>query len=125
MRIIEQKLTEIVGDCINDKYTKSFSKRLSKRDTVEYDHEGSQVTVFLWNSAIVKVDTKEKRVILDSCNYHTNTTKSRLNAFIQQFDPQVGGIFQKNWTWYQWNRCVLTREDKSVEFNGKYEFTVN
>jgi len=91
---------------------------------VEYDHEGSQVTVFLWNSPIVKVDTKERRMILDSCNYHTNTTKSRLNAFIQYFDPQVGGIYQKNWMWYRWARCALTGEDNPVEFNGKHEFTV-
>jgi len=124
MRIIEQKLTEIVGDCINDKYTKSFSKRLSKRDTVEYDHEGSQVTVFLWNSAIVKVDTKERRMVLSSCSYETNTTKSRLNAFIRQFDGQAGGIYQEKWIWYRWNRCVLTGEDNPVEFNGKYEFDV-
>ena len=125
MRIIEDKLTEIVQDCLLGKYTKSFSKSPSRRDRVEYDHEGSQVVVFLWNSAIVKVDTKEKRVILDSCSYHTNTTKSRLNAFIQQFDSQVGGIFQKDWTWYRWTRCVLTGEDNPVEFNGKYEFAVN
>jgi hypothetical protein len=124
MRIIEDKLTKIVQDCLLGKYTKSFSKSPSRRDRVEYDHEGSQVTVFLWNSAIVKVDTKEKRVILDSCNYHTNTTKSRLNAFIQQFDSQVGGIYQKNWTWYQWTREPLTETDKSVEFNGNYEFVV-
>ena len=125
MRIIEQKLTEIVQDCMLGKYTKSFSKSPSRRDVVEYDHERSQVTVFLWNSAIVKVDTKEKSMVLDSCRYHTNTTKSRLNAFIQQFDSQVGGIYQKDWTWYQWTRCVLTGEDNPVEFNGKYEFAVN
>ena len=125
MRIIEDKLCEIVQECLRGKYTKSFSKSPPRRDVIEYDHEGSQVTVFLWNSPIVKVDTKERRMILDSCNYHTNTTKSRLNAFMQYFDSQVGGIYQKNWTWYRWDRCVLTGEDKSVEFNGKYEFAVN
>ena len=126
MRIIEQKLTEIVEDCFNGKYTKSFSKRLSKRDLVEYDHERSQVTVFLWISPIVRVTnlyTKERRMIVRSCGHHTNTTKSRLNAFIQYFDPQVGGIYQKNWMWYQWTREPLTETDKSVEFNGKYEFS--
>ena len=125
MRKIERKLTKIVDMCLLGKCTKSFTKRLSKRDVVEYDHEGSQVTVFLWNSAIVKVDTKEKRMILDSCSYHTNTTKSRLNAFHQRFAPYVGGIYQKNWTWYRWTRLLLTGEDKSVEFNGKYEFAVD
>ena len=124
MRVIEQKLTEIVGDCFNGKYTKSFSKSPSKRDRVKYDHEGSQVTVFLWNSAIVKMDIKERRMIVRSCGHRTNTTKSRLNAFIQQFDSQVGGIFQKNWTWYQWTREPLLETDKSVEFNGNYEFVV-
>ena len=125
MRIIEDKLTEIVRKCLNGNYTKSFSKSPSRRDRVEYNHERSQVTVFLWNSAIVKVDTKERRMILDSCSYHTNTTKSRLNSFIQHFDPQVGGIYQKNWTWYQWTREPLLETDKSVEFNGNYEFVVS
>mgnify|MGYP003629242769 FL=1 len=124
MRVIEQKLTEIVGDCFNGKYTKSFSKSPSKRDRVKYDHEGSQVTVFLWNSAIVKMDIKERRMIVRSCGHRTNTTKSRLNSFIQQFDSQVGGIYQKNWTWYQWTREPLLETDKSVEFNGNYEFVV-
>ena len=124
MRIIERKLTKIVGKCLDGNHTKSFTKRLSKRDRIEYDHDGSQVTVFLWNSPIVRVDTKEKRMVLDSCNYETNTTKSRLNAFIRQFDGQVSGIYQKNWTWYRWTRCLLTGEDNPVEFNGKYEFDV-
>ena len=124
MRIIEQKLTRIVEKCLTGKYTKSFSKSLSKRDRVEYDHEGSQVTVFLWNSAIVKVATKERRMVLRSCGHETNTTKSRLNSFIQHFDPQVGGIYQKNWAWYQWTREPLLETDKSVEFNGNYEFVV-
>ena len=122
MRKIERQLTETVDKCLNGKYTKSFSKRLSKRDTIKYDHGGSQVTVFLWNSPIVRVDTKEKRMILDSCNYETNTTKSRLNSFTRCFDPQGRGIFQKNWTWYLSTRCVLTGEHKPTEFNGKYEF---
>jgi len=124
MRIIEDKLCEIVQECLRGRFTKSFSKRLSKRDLVEYDHEGSQVTVFLWNSPIVRVNTKERRMIVRSCGHHTNTTKSRLNAFIQYFDPQVGGIYQKNWMWYRWARCALTGEDNPVEFNGKHEFTV-
>jgi len=63
-------------------------------------------------------------MVLRSCGYTTNTTKSRLNAFIQYFDPQVGGIYQKNWMWYQWTREPLTETDKSVEFNGKYEFSI-
>tara|TARA_Y100000310_G_scaffold246928_1_gene252388 strand:+ start:245 stop:619 length:375 start_codon:yes stop_codon:yes gene_type:complete len=124
MRKIEDKLCEIVQECLRGNYTKSFSKSLTKRDRVEYDHESSQVTVFLWNSAIVRVDTKERSMIVQSCGYEFNTTKSRLNAFIQYFDPQLGGIFQKNWIWYRWARCALTGEDNPVEFNGKHEFTV-
>ena len=125
MRKIEDKLCEIVQECLRGRFTKSFSKSPSRRDTVEYDHEGSQVTVFLWNSAIVKMDIKERRMILRSCGHKTNTTKSRLNSFIQHFDPQVGGIYQKNWTWYQWTREPLLGTDKSVEFNGNYEFVVS
>jgi hypothetical protein len=124
MRIIEDKLTRITHQCLLGNHTKSFTKRLTKRDRVEYDHEGSQVTVFLWNSPVVKVDTKERSMIVQSCGHETNTTKSRLNSFIQKFDSQVGGIYQKNWIWYRWARCALTGEDNPVEFNGKHEFTV-
>ena len=123
MRIIEDKLCEIVDECRRGKYTKSFTKRLSRRDRVEYDHEGSQVTVFLWKSPIVRLNTKEKRMIVQSCGHESNTTKSRLNAFMSYFDSQVSGIFQKNWVWYRWTREPLTGTDKSVEFNGKYEFS--
>ena len=123
MRKIERQLTETVGKCLNGNYTKSFSKRLSKRDRIEYDHEGSQVTVFLWKSPIVRVNTKEKRMIVQRCGHESNTTKSRLNAFTRIFDSQGSGIFQKNWVWYRWTREPLTGTDKSVEFNGKYEFS--
>ena len=122
MRKIERQLGKIVDQCLLGNYTKSFSKRLSKRDTVEYDHDRSQVTVFLWNSPIVRVDTKERSMIVQSCGHESNTTKSRLNSFTRFFDPQGRGIFQKNWTWYVSTRCVLTGEHKPMEFNGKYEF---
>ena len=122
MRKIERQLTETVDKCLNRNYTKSFSKRLSKRDRIEYDHEGSQVTVFLWRSPIVRVDTKERSMIVQSCGHESNTTKSRLNSFTRFFDPQGRGIFQKNWTWYLSTRCVLTGEHMSTEFKGKYEF---
>jgi len=124
MRKIEDKLCEIVDECRRGNYTKSFSKRLSKRDRIEYDHEGSQVTVFLWRSPIVRVNTKERRMIVQSCGHESNTTKSRLNSFMQYFGSQVGGIYQKNWVWYRWQREPLTETDKSVEFNGKYEFSI-
>ena len=122
MRKIERQLTKIVDMCLLGKCTKSFTKRLSKRDVVEYDHDGSQVTVFLWNSPIVRVNTKERSMIVQSCGHESNTTKSRLNSFTRFFDPQGRGIFQKNWTWYVSTRCVLTGEHKPMEFNGKYEF---
>ena len=122
MRIIEQKLTETVDKCLNGNYTKSFSKRLSKRDRIEYDHEGSQVTVFLWRSPIVRVDTKERSMIVQSCGHESNTTKSRLNSFTRFFDPQGRGIIQKNWTWYLTTIDPLLGIPKYLDFNGKYKF---
>ena len=125
MRIIEVKLCEIVQECLRGRFTKSFSKSPSKRDTVEYDHGRQQVTVFLWDSPIVKLDIDERSMTVQSCGHETNTTKSRLNSFMSYFDSQVTGIYQKNWTWYRWDRCLLTGGDNSVEFNGKHEFAVN
>ena len=122
MRKIERQLTETVDKCLNGNYTKSFSKRLSKRDRIEYDHDGSQVTVFLWNSPIVRVDTKERRMIVQSCGHESNTTKSRLNSFTRFFDPQGRGIIQKNWTWYLTTIDPLLGIPKYLDFNGKYKF---
>ena len=122
MRKIERQLTETVDKCLNGKYTKSFTKRLSKRDRIEYDHDGSQVTVFLWRSPIVRVDTKERRMIVQSCGHQTNTTKSRLNSFSLFFDPKRRGIIQKNWEWYVTAIDPLLGTPKLLNFNGKYEF---
>ena len=124
MRKIEDKLCEIVQECLRGKFTKSFSKSPTKRDTVEYDHGRQQVAVFLWDPPIVKLDIDERSMIVQSCGHESNTTKSRLNSFMQYFGSQVGGIYQKNWTWYRWQREPLTETDKSVEFNGKYEFSI-
>jgi hypothetical protein len=122
MRKIERQLTETVDKCLNGKFTKSFTKRLSKRDVIEYNHEDSQVTVFLWRSPIVRVDTKERRMIVQSCGHQSNTTKSRLNSFTRFFDPQGRGIIQKNWTWYVTAVDPLLGIPKLLDFNGKYEF---
>jgi hypothetical protein len=55
--------------------------------------------VYLHGNHIATVTDTE--VILFDGGYQSNTTKSRLNAIINEFtDGTKNGVFQKNWTWF-------------------------
>jgi hypothetical protein len=53
------------------------------------------------------------KMILSSCGWVTNTTKSRLNSILHHYN--LGGIFQKDYVWY----C-----DKG-EFEDNMEFAIS
>ena len=42
---------------------------------------------------------KQGKVVLDTCGYHTNTTKTRINQAANQFGIPIH-VFQKNFEWY-------------------------
>ena len=66
--------------------------------TVMIDPENAdQATVYLHGNRIAQV-CSEFVAIFDG-GWQSNTTKSRLNALIQEFSFK-GGIFQKNFNWY-------------------------
>ena len=45
------------------------------------------------------INTAFYNVVLDSCRWHTPTTKSRLNALLAEFRPG-NAVFQKAGAWY-------------------------
>ena len=74
----------------------------SKDNTcVTYDPTNNMsAEVFLHGNHIATV-TDNDLTLYSGGGWFTNTTKSRLNALINEFsEPISNGIFQKNWNWY-------------------------
>ena len=66
---------------------------------VEYNENTNCSTVVLHRTAIAVYDHKNEALKLNSGGYTTNTTKSRLNAILQEV--KFGAyVFQKNFNWF-------------------------
>ena len=72
----------------------------SKSNTVTtFDNTLENCFVYLHGNHIATYNYANKKLELYSGGgWFTNTTKSRLNALIQEFSK--GGIFQKNFNWF-------------------------
>ena len=89
MRKIEQSMNTAIRNRIN------WS---GGNTAVIVDSENADlVEVFLHGNRIAQI-CSEFVAIFDG-GWQSNTTKSRLNALLQEFRPQVG-VFQKDWTWF-------------------------
>ena len=65
----------------------------------ECNIHGEQSKVFLHGNHIATV-TDDALTLFDG-GWQSNTTKSRLNALINEFcDGTKTGVFQKNWNWF-------------------------
>ena len=61
--------------------------------------EGTLSKVYLHGNLIAKVG--DDFVTIFDGGWQSNTTKSRLNALINEFtDGRQNGVFQKNWSWF-------------------------
>ena len=76
---------------------------------VEYNENSNCSNVFLHGHNIATVDHGTNSVKLSSCGWETVTTKSRLNAILQEVKTGFG-IFQKNFEWF------LNGQGKTVDF---------
>ena len=59
----------------------------------------TEVNVMLHGNCIAWFDTASNDFNISSAGWETNTTKSRLNAILEEFAP-VRRVFQKNWQWF-------------------------
>ena len=59
----------------------------------------NRALVYLHGNLIANVDNNDIQ-IFDGGGYQTVTTKSRLNAIIEEFIMPAAGVFQKNWEWF-------------------------
>ena len=57
------------------------------------------VEVYLHGNHIASLDTATHELTLKDGGWQSNTTKSRLNALLDEFVPSMR-IFQNDWTWY-------------------------
>ena len=66
---------------------------------VNYNSNTNCSTICLHGHQIATVDHNLKAVKLSSCGYTTVTTKSRLNAILEEVKYGCR-VFQKNWDWF-------------------------
>ena len=88
MRKIEMMMNSAI------RYRKNFS---SGNTTVRSYKES--VDVYLHGNHIATLDTATHALTLKDGGWQAVTTKSRLNALLDEFVPSMG-IFQKDWVWF-------------------------
>ena len=88
MRKIEMMMNSAI------RYRKNFS---SGNTTVRAFRES--VEVYLHGNNIASLDTATHALTIIDGGWQSNTTKSRLNALLEEFVPSMR-IFQNDWTWY-------------------------
>ena len=96
MRKIEEQMNHAI------RYRKNWA---GSNTTVRSFKES--VDVYLHGNHIASLDTATHALTLKDGGWQSNTTKSRLNALLDEFVPDTG-IFQKNWTWYLSDRLTGT-----------------
>ena len=66
---------------------------------VEYNSTTNCSSVYLHGHQIATFDHDTLALKLSSCGWTTNTTKSRLNAILDEV-KYGAKVFQKNWNWF-------------------------
>ena len=90
MRLIEKQMNFALSNRAN--WSKSNT-------SVVYNSNTNCSSVYLHGHQIATLDHNTQALKLSSCGYTTNTTKSRLNAILDEIDYGCK-VFQKNWNWY-------------------------
>ena len=84
----------------------------SSNTRVEYNENTNCSSVYLHGHQIATFEHNLKAVKLSSCGWQTNTTKSRLNAILDEVKWGCK-VFQKNFNWF-----VSYNEDTKDFFDG-------
>ena len=101
MRQIEREMNTAIRNKQN------FSK---SNTMVSYDAAENLSSVFLHGNRIADFDHAKGKAWISSCGWESVTTKSRLNAFLDEVAYGVG-IFQKNWQWFLHDRRTTATID--------------
>ena len=94
MRKIEMEMNSAI------RYRRNFSKaNTSVRCFKNRNGITTDVDVYLHGNHIASLDTATNALTIKDGGWQSVTTKSRLNAILDEFVPSMG-IFQKDWTWF-------------------------
>jgi len=93
MRKIEQEMNRAI------RYRRNFSKANTSVRCFKTNGITTDVDVFLHGNHIASLDTASNQLTIKDGGWQSVTTKSRLNALLDEFAPSMG-IFQKDWVWY-------------------------
>ena len=93
MRKIEQEMNAAI------RYRRNFSKANTSVRCFKTNGVTTDVDVFLHGNHIASLDTASNQLTIKDGGWQSVTTKSRLNALLDEFAPSMG-IFQKDWIWY-------------------------
>jgi len=89
MRKIEQQMNAAISDNRNWQ---------SANTAVAYNPETNESTVFLYGNKIAEVG--DDYIRLFDGGYQSNTTKSRINAIMNEHGIAGEGVFQKDYEWF-------------------------
>ena len=110
MRKIEQQMNRAIVN--KNDWSNSNTK-------VDYNSNTNCSTVVLHRTAIATYDHKNEALKLNSGGYTTNTTKSRLNAILQELIAGAS-VYQKNWNWFlNYNNQTHDFNDGMILVNGE------
>ena len=90
MRKIERQMNSAIRRQIN---------WAGSNTSVSYNESTNCSQIYLHGHLICTFDHNTQAVKLNSCGYQTNTTKSRLNAILDEV-KYGAKVFQKNWNWF-------------------------
>ena len=93
MRKIDQEMNAAI------RYRRNFSKANTSVRCFKTNGITTDVDVFLHGNHIASLDTASNQLTIKDGGWQSVTTKSRLNALLDEFAPSMG-IFQKDWVWY-------------------------
>ena len=93
MRKIEMEMNSAI------RYRRNFSKANTSVRCFKTNGITTDVDVFLHGNHIASLDTASNHLTIKDGGWQSVTTKSRLNALLDEFAPSMG-IFQKDWIWY-------------------------
>ena len=93
MRKIEMEMNAAI------RYRRNFSKANTSVRCFKTNGVTTDVDVFLHGNHIASLDTATNQLTIKDGGWQSVTTKSRLNALLDEFAPSRG-IFQKNWQWF-------------------------
>ena len=100
MRKIEEQMNRAIVNKNNWSNSNTF---------VEYNESTNCSPIVLHRTAIAVYDHNTQALKLNTGGWHSNTTKSRLNAILSELKCGCG-VFQKNFDWY------LSTNNQTVDF---------